>query len=440
MLLCASVVSAAQPNILFVLIDDMGYADLSCFGGERAKTPNIDRLAAEGIRFTKFYVNAPICSPSRVAFTTGQYPNRWRITSYLSHRAEDQKRGMADWLSPDAPTLARFLHDAGYHTAHVGKWHMGGQRDVGDAPPISAYGFDTSLTNFEGLGERLLPTFKFKHEPTLTSAELGGPFRWVERKRVSEEFCNRAIEEIDRATKQNKPFYINLWPDDVHTPCLPDYVSVLNELDRQLGRVFYHIRSDAKLRDNTIILLASDNGHEIGQGSAGKLRGSKGQLYEGGIRSPLIVWSPRFIERPATNDTTVLAGMDLAPSLLTLANERANARFDGLDMSETLIGRSRDKRTAPVMWFRPPDRPGPNHDWPDLAIRDGDWKLLIDQGGSHAELFDVEKDPNETNNVAAQHRDVVNHLNYLLMNWEKSTASTRRDTPASRTSAPRGRS
>src|SRR4051812_44780278 len=149
--------ASKRPNILFVLIDDMGYRDLACFGGTRAKTPEIDRLAREGIRFNQFYVSSPICSPSRTALTTGQYPNRWRITSYLDTRKIDKDRGLADWLDPKAPSLARALHEAGYYTAHVGKWHMGGQRDVNDAPPISAYGFDASLTNFEGPGARLLP-------------------------------------------------------------------------------------------------------------------------------------------------------------------------------------------------------------------------------------------------------------------------------------------
>src|SRR5438046_668388 len=108
-LVIATSLRAAPPNILMVLIDDMGYGDLGCYGGTRVATPNIDKLAAEGIRFTQFYVNAPICSPSRVALTTGQYPNRWRITSYLETRETDHKRGMADWLDPSAPSLARFL-------------------------------------------------------------------------------------------------------------------------------------------------------------------------------------------------------------------------------------------------------------------------------------------------------------------------------------------
>ena len=120
--------------MLFFLIDDMGYRDLSCFGGDRVQTTHIDQLAAEGYRLNQFYVSSPICSPSRVALTTGQYPGRWRITSYLDTRAIDARRDLADWLDPKAPTLARILHDAGYYTAHSGKWHMGGQRDIAELP------------------------------------------------------------------------------------------------------------------------------------------------------------------------------------------------------------------------------------------------------------------------------------------------------------------
>src|SRR4051812_42829358 len=196
--LSAAAQPTTHPNVLFVLIDDMGYTDLNCYGGTRAKTPAIDRLASEGIRFTQFYVNAPICSPSRVAFLTGQYPNRWRITSYLDKRKVNRDRGMADWLDPAAPSIARILHDNGYYTAHVGKWHMGGQRDVGDAPLITQYGFDTSLTSFEGLGERVLPKFEpkpagkpFDHEPTRMSADLGGgPIHWVDRDKVSQAYVD----------------------------------------------------------------------------------------------------------------------------------------------------------------------------------------------------------------------------------------------------------
>ena len=141
-----------KPNILVIFIDDMGFADPSCFGNPLIKTPHIDKLAAEGIKLTNFYVNSPICSASRVALTTGQYQGRWKIHSFLNTRAGNANRGMADYLNPSAPTTAKKLKAAGYATAHFGKWHMGGGRDVDDAPLPHAYGFDESLVSFEGLG------------------------------------------------------------------------------------------------------------------------------------------------------------------------------------------------------------------------------------------------------------------------------------------------
>lgn len=436
---------ANRPNVLFLLIDDMGYRDLSCFGGERAKTPNIDRLAAEGMRFDQFYVASPICSPSRIGFTTGQYPCRWNITTYLSSRKEDRDRGIADWLDPKAPTLARLLAQGGYYTAHVGKWHMGGQHDVNDAPHITEYGFATSLTSMEGLGERVLAKWKpkpngqpFIHPPTDSSAKNGGAgIQWVERDQVSAVYVDRALIEIKTAQKQNKPFYINLWTDDVHSPMqAPEdragdatppgqYVGVLEELDEQVGRIFDVVRSDPKLRDNTIILVSSDNGPERGLGSAGTLRGSKGQLYEGGIRSPLIVWAPGLMPPGAAgtrNDTTTMQAVDVTPSLLAIAGIATppDVKFDGVDLSRQMVGKSTAPRGSAVMWVRPVDRPGPNQSLPDLAIREGNWKLLVERDGSRTELFDVIEDPDEKTNLAEKHPEVVANLSELVIAWDKS--------------------
>ncbi len=435
--------SRPRPNILFILIDDMGYADLTCYGGTRAKTPEIDRLAREGIRFTRFYVNAPICSASRVALTTGQYPGRWKITSYLDTRRLNRQRGMKNWLAPRAPSLARTLAAAGWYAAHVGKWHMGGQRDVGDAPLIQEYGFARSLTNFEGLGERLLPVFEpvngkeLNHVPTKMSARLPtGPIHDVPRHEVTERFVDRALEEIKAAVARHQPFYINLWPDDVHSPMqappgkrrngspADQYVGVLEELDRQLGRVFAYIRSESALRDNTLILLTSDNGPEPGLGSAGELRGAKAMLYEGGIRSPLIVWSSRIGSGAvgSTDEQTLLAGMDLPPSLLAISGVAASdAPFDGIDRSRAILGRPVPERGAPIMWVRPPDRPGPRNNWPDLAIREGNWKLLVFRDGSKAELYNLAEDPNESRNLAAENAELTQRLTEQVIAWDKAT-------------------
>ena len=158
---------------------------MDCFGNEDAETPAIDRLAREGIAFEQFYVNSPICSPSRVAISTGQYPQRWRIPSYLANRQQNELRGLAQWLDPKAPMLARSLKRAGYATGHFGKWHMGGQRDVSEAPPITDYGFDASLTNFEGMGAKLLPLTKNGDGKVgriwSDAVRLGEPVTWMQR-------------------------------------------------------------------------------------------------------------------------------------------------------------------------------------------------------------------------------------------------------------------
>jgi uncharacterized sulfatase len=435
----------SRPNIVMVFIDDMGWGDFSCFGNREASTPNVDRLASEGLRFSQFYVNAPICSPSRCALTTGQYPQRWRITSYLNNRADNARRGVADWLDPKAPTLARILHDNGYVTGHFGKWHLGGQRDVDDAPVIAAYGFDESLTNFEGMGAKLLPLTQRpgdeKKGRIWTDAErLGQPFTWMQRSQITTGFVDAAIAFIDRAAREQQPFYINLWPDDVHSPFWPPvekwadgkrglYLAVLQEMDRQLGKFFDHIRESPTLRENTLILVCSDNGPEPGAGSAGPFRGAKTRLYEGGIRSPLVVWGPGLVQkdkRGAHNETSVFAAFDLVPSLLALSSARAPAevRFDGEDVSATLIGNSTASRTAPIFWRRPPDRknspPALPDPQPDLAIRDGDWKLLCDYDGSQPELYDLAGDRGETMNLASKQTEIVNRLSAAVVKWHRS--------------------
>ena len=298
----AATAAGRPPNIVVVFVDDLGWSDLSCFGGA-AKTESIDALAGEGLRFTSFYVNSPICSPSRVALTTGQYPQRWRVSSYLDNRRRNRERGVADWLDPAAPSLPRRLRRAGYTTAHFGKWHMGGQRDVDDAPPIAAYGFDTSLTNFEGMGAKLLPLtmrpgWDAPGRIWEDAVRLGKPVTWRQRSRITGGFVDEALRFIDNAQQQRRPFYINLWPDDVHRPYFPPidhwadskrdrYRAVLMAMDEQLGPLFDRIRRDGALRDNSLILLCSDNGPEPGVGLSVPLRGAKTWLYEGGVRSPL---------------------------------------------------------------------------------------------------------------------------------------------------------
>ncbi|WP_425395128.1 sulfatase-like hydrolase/transferase [Aeoliella sp.] len=433
---------AEQPNVVVVFVDDMGWSDLSCFGGRGPTTQHVDRLASEGIKFTNFYVNSPICSPSRVALTTGQYPQRWRITSFLNNRASNQQRGMAQWLDPQAPVLARQLQAAGYATGHFGKWHMGGQRDVDDAPPISEYGFDQSLTNFEGMGPKLLPLVKTpdRKKPRKIwsdAVRLGGPPVWKLRSHITEGFVQSAISFIDEAQRRKKPFYVNLWPDDVHTPLYPPldrwadnrrglYEGVLDAMDEQLGPLFNRIRRDEDLRDSTLIVFCSDNGPENHVGSSQPLRGSKGWLYEGGVRSPLIVWGPGLLAAGVagtTNDQAVLSAIDINRSLYEICGVAlpAGEELDGEDVSETLLGKASEGRQAPIVWRRPPDRPGfdqtSEEDNPDLAVRDGKWKFYVNCDGSEWQLYDLTTDFKETTNLASGNPDVSQRLHDLAMEW-----------------------
>ncbi|MEN8774950.1 MAG: family 43 glycosylhydrolase [Akkermansiaceae bacterium] len=451
--------SVTRPNVIVVFIDDMGYSDFSCFGGT-VKTQHIDRLASEGIKFTNFYVNSPICSPSRVALTTGQYPHRWKITSYLNNRRDNKKRGMAQWLDPKAPTLARQLQKAGYATGHFGKWHMGGQRDVEEAPQISKYGFDQSLTNFEGIGPKLLPlTLKPAHnggEPIkgriwADAEKLGNGFKWMQRSEITTGFIDEALNFIDSSGSENKPFFINLWPDDVHGPWWPPldkwggskrtlYNGVLDSMDEQLARLFDRIRNDPKLRENTIITICSDNGHEPGAGTSRPFRGAKTWMYEGGIRSPLVVWAPGLIppdKRGSTNSSSVFSAIDLNRSLYTLTETQPSEKLDGEDLSQTLIGKSSASRKAPIFWRRPPDRPGFGHgfdeDNPDLAVRDGDWKYLVNIDGSDQQLYNLPEDPGESNNVAKQNPDLAKKLQTALLEWNSKMPVDGSDPTYSRT-------
>ena len=444
-LLAAEPAPARRPNIVMLLIDDMGWGDFSCFGNTAAKTPNIDRIAAEGIRFEQFYVASPICSPSRVGLSTGQYPQRWRITSFLNNRAENTARGMAQWLDPRAPMLARTLHDAGYATGHFGKWHMGGQRDVGDAPLITGYGFDASLTNFEGLGPRVLPLLdahdgKPPRLYSLGSDKLGhGEIIHQDRSEVTATYSAAALAFIRKSAAAKQPFYVNLWPDDVHSPFFPPaalrgdakkrtlYHAVLATMDRQLGVLFDAIRADPALRDNTLILICSDNGPEPGAGSAGIFRGGKGMLYEGGIRSPLIVWGPGFTNPQKVNSVnrrSVFSTIDIAPTLLEFAGVHPpdKVAFDGVPMRATLLGHSEASRQPPLFFRRPPDRasvPGIPV-LPDLAVRDGQWKFLCSYDGTSPQLYDLSADPAETKDLAASQPAEVARLSAAVVAWHRS--------------------
>lgn len=446
----AAAAETERPNFLFIFIDDLGYGDLSCYGNRDLKTENIDRLAAQGVRFTQFYVNSPICSPSRVAVTTGQYPQRWWFYGHLAARRRNRARGMVDFLDPAAVTLPRLLHDAGYATGHFGKWHMGGGRDVDDAPLPQAYGFDESLVSFEGLGDRLLDE---DHALSDASAKLGrGRIRFVPKHAKTRLFVDQAIDFIRR--HQDRPFYVNFWPNDVHDPFHPSeqqlegfgrfadrpewqkFYAVLQSLDHEIGRLVDAI-DEMGLGEKTMIILTGDNGptawsryYRDGKGagaapgSTGGLRGRKWSLYEGGIRQPLIVRWTGQIPVGQVNESTVAAGVDLLPSVCAIAGVPLPADYepDGVDVSSSLLGRSEPIRDRPLYWeynsLGGNIQPGLQVDRsPTLALRDGNWKFLINADGSGAELYYLAHDREESKNLADKEPDRADRMKRALLTW-----------------------
>jgi len=215
--LSTSALAAEKPNIIFLLTDDMGYGDCGCYGGKFVPTPNIDRLAKEGTKFTQFYAMAPVCSPSRTGFLTGTFPARWRITTFLQTRAGNRASEQVDFLDPKAPSIARTLKANGYATGHFGKWHMGGGRDVTNAPLFAAYGFDEHAGTYESP----------EPDRTITATNwIFSQYDKVKRWDRSAYFVDKTLDFLRR--HKGKPCYVNLWPDDVHTPWIPEGTDIAN--------------------------------------------------------------------------------------------------------------------------------------------------------------------------------------------------------------------
>lgn len=442
----ASAAVEAQPNVLVLYIDDMGYGDPSCFGNAQVATPNIDRLAAGGLSLTNYYSNSPICSPSRVALVTGQYPQRWRIHSYLNTREHNAERNMVDFLDPRAVHTAQIFQDAGYRTAHFGKWHMGGGRDVDDAPLPVEYGFDETIVALEGLGDRII----FPESGIAQASEQLGRGKIIAhtpKREMTKAFVDHAIDFVQR--HKDAPFYLEVFTNDVHSahhplpenaarhasitssPAEQKFFAVLVELDRQIGRLLDELDRQG-LTENTIVIFTSDNGPSDGAGyyrnggappgSSGPFFGRKGSLYEGGIRMPFIIRWPGHTPANRIDNHTLVAAFDLQPTLCALAGipTPENKVCDGLDMSAAFLGRS-IQRPQPVFWefgvhenVRLGDKA---HRSPRLAMREGNWKFLINPDGSDAELYDLSTDLAERRNLAGRLPTQVTDFSQRTLSW-----------------------
>ncbi len=421
---------APKPNVIFILADDLGWEDLGCYGHPNIKTPNLDKLAKGGTLFTQFYVNASVCSPSRCAFFTGQYPSRHKIHGHYATREQNTSRGMSQWLEPTVPNVPTLLKSAGYATAHIGKWHLGSNSG---GPPPDKYGFD-----FVGTSE---------------SGGANGPANDPYfRAKSTEIFVDEAIQFVE--SNKAKPFYLQLWtlvphatlnptdeqvkpyarfraggPNFPHRSAAENFYASVTDLDTQVGRLMKTL-DDNGLANNTLILFSSDNGPEdihisnaghSGIGSAGPFRGRKRSLYEGGVRVPGIIRWPGHVPAGVIDDTSVVAAVDWLPTICKLAGVTVPVehKLDGENMSDVFLGQPR-ARTNPLMWewrFRIAGEPF--HHSPQLAIRDGDWKLLLNPDRSRIELYDLKRDLTQLNNVAEKHPDVVTRLSERVLTWQK---------------------
>ena len=427
----ASSAEPSRPNIIYILADDLGPGDIGCCGGKIARTPNIDRLATEGIKFNQFYVASPVCSPSRCGLITGQFPARWQITSYLAERKRNRGAEMVDFLDPQAPSLPRALHEAGYRTAHFGKWHLGGGRDVTDAPKFAAYGYDEHASTYESP----------EPDPDITASN----WIWSDKDKFkrwqrTQFFVDKTLDFLAR--NKDKPCFVNLWLDDVHSPWIPNaevekekdrnvlknLKPVISEMDKQIGRMMAGLKR-LGIDDDTLVIFSSDNGpYPHLAGRTNNLRGCKFSLYEGGLLLPFIVRWPGVAPVGATDDETVIGAVDVFPTLCSIAGAMLpkDVALDGVDQTAAFKGEPQPERSKPLFWeygrnekfFGYPKLPGDRS--PQLAIRDGRWKLLVNADGEEAELYDLTVSPNETNNVIADHPKEAARLKKAAMDWRQS--------------------
>jgi arylsulfatase A-like enzyme len=327
-----------QPNIIFIFVDDQGYYDLGCYGATEFKTSNIDRMAAEGIRFTDYYAAAPICSPSRAGLLTGCYPRRVGHETWV-HRADSE-----EGLHPDETTLAELFQQHGYATACIGKWHLGFHE------PFLPHnqGFDHYFGLYHNLDPVEVVHFGNQGVPLIRNGEIVK--RPADPAELTRLYTDEAIWFI--TGHQDQPFLLYLPHTMLHNPLgvseefrgssdFGEYGDAIQELDFHVGRILDTLR-ELSIADNTIVVYTSDNGRGPGRSRSQPLRGRKLQTYEAGIRVPAIAWGPGLSIRAGHTSSAVVRAMDWYPTLATLAGIMVpeDLVIDGRDITSLLTGES----------------------------------------------------------------------------------------------------
>jgi arylsulfatase A-like enzyme len=424
----ASSSAGSRPNIVFVLADDLGYQDLGSYGHSLHETPHIDSLARGGVRFTQAYANAPNCAPSRASLMSGRLsPAHGIYTVGSSARGKKANRQLVPppntrILAEDFVTLAERLQTAGYATGHFGKWHLG--------QDPRTQGFDVNV------GGNLLGHPKSYFSPYRNPQLEDGP----EGEYLTDRLTNEALSFIEQ--HKNGRFFVYLSHFAVHTPIqarkdllerhdedtpkrVARYAAMVDSLDQSVGRILTRL-DELKLSKNTLFVFFSDNGGHGAWTSHAPLRGSKGMLYEGGIRVPLILRWPAQLAAGQTNDNPV-QGTDLYPTLCAAAGIELpeDARLAGLDLLPHLMG-NRELPKRPLYWHFPAYLEGYRKGelWrttPASALRLGRYKLIEFFEGPRLELYDLVRDPSEAENLVGARPLLAERLYRRLRSWRKQS-------------------
>jgi arylsulfatase A len=418
---------AKKMNVVLVLADDFGWTDLACYGSKLYETPNIDQLAQDGMKFTQNYSACTVCSPTRAALLTGKYPARLHVTDWIpGQMPENPKLIVPDWtkyLSLDETTIANDFHRAGYATASIGKWHLGGEEYYPEK-----HGFDFNIAGTDQ------PNTKHYFSPYQIPTLEDGP----KGEYVTDRLTNEAIKFIDTNAKEDKPFFLYLPHFAVHLPTQakkpiiekyrakikPDmaqnnavYAAMIDSLDQSVGRIREELKK-LKIADNTLVVFVSDNGGRVPTTSNLPLRVGKGSCYEGGTRVPLIIDWPGITKPGSVCDTPVIS-MDLYPTIMSIVGlpGAAKGAVDGVSLVPLLREAGPLKRDE-LFWHYPHYQHYQlGGATPYSAIRKGDFKLIEFLDDKPAELYNLHDDIGEKHDLAAEMPDKVKELRDRLHSW-----------------------
>jgi len=407
------------PNIVLILADDLGYGDLSCYGAKDLRAAHIDSLAKNGVRFTNFYANCPVCSPTRAALLTGRYQDLVGVPGVIRTHADNNW----GWLSPSAELLPISLKKAGYHTAIVGKWHLG----LEESNTPNARGFD----HFHGfLGDMMDDYYHHRRH--------GNDYMRLNRELIKPEghatdlFTKWASDYLESRQEKKQPFLLYLAYNAPHTPIQPPQqwiakvkdrepqitdrraklVALIEHMDHGIGQVLATLKKTG-LDENTVVIFASDNGGQLNVGANnGPWRDGKQSMYEGGIRVPMCARWPGKI-RAGSKSGRITLTMDILPTVCDIAGVKVDVPIDGVSFSRELLGKVKNEPARDVFFIR---REGGNR-YQGLtisAVRRGDWKLLQNSPFAPFELYNLAEDPAEQNDLAKKNRKVFNALSSAL--------------------------